>query len=221
MKNIFNNKLFIIFSLFIILTFSMFSSCFADNNIPTHYEIYDEHLSTNVNFDVPDSYFNTYSNYFFTYLQEGPYSYYLFCFSNSNLGYIEYSPNSYYLTCENISSTNPVAWYRIDFDSRVSSSSSYYQQTLSSTIINNSTSIDGISFNFLSANSNVYNFTTNEVVFQGAPQGGAYKIPTLTQVEEIPQVMEGVLQILIPIGLILLSIGLVILVTRYLIYRLK
>lgn len=62
----------------------------------------------------------------------------------------------------------------------------------------------------------------DEVVFQGAPQlVGQVEIPAIQQVEEIPQVMEQVLKILIPIGLIVFSIGLVIYLTRLVISRVQ
>ena len=46
-----------------------------------------------------------------------------------------------------------------------------------------------------------------------------YQIPTIAEVEEIPQVMTGVLKILIPVGLVLLSIFLVIYLVRLVISR--
>ena len=56
-------------------------------------------------------------------------------------------------------------------------------------------------------------------VFPVAPT--PVKIPAIQQVEEIPQVMEQVLTILIPIGLIVFSIGLVIYLTRLVISRVQ
>ena len=62
--------------------------------------------------------------------------------------------------------------------------------------------------------------TSGELVFQGAP-AQVVKIPGIQQVEEIPQVMEQVLRILIPIGLIVFLIGLVIYLTRLVISRVQ
>ena len=80
------------------------------------------------------------------------------------------------------------------------------------------------------ANNNIYNLS-NEVVFQAPPQQVEEQetpqqiqqvtIPTIQQVEEIPQGMSQVLQMIIPIGLIVLSIGLVVYLTRLVIYRMK
>lgn len=64
----------------------------------------------------------------------------------------------------------------------------------------------------------VYN-SDNTLVFQAAPTQ-VVTIPGITQVEEIPQVMERVMKILIPIGLIVFLVGLVIYLTRLVISRL-
>lgn len=69
------------------------------------------------------------------------------------------------------------------------------------------------------ASEDIYN-ENGELVFQGAP-AQVVKIPGIQQVEEIPQVMEQVLRILIPIGLIVFSIGLVIYLTRLVISRVQ
>lgn len=71
----------------------------------------------------------------------------------------------------------------------------------------------------------------NEVVFQAPPQQVEEQetqqpiqqvtIPAIQQVEEIPQGMSQVLQVIIPIGLIVLSIGLVIYLMRLVIYRMQ
>lgn len=62
----------------------------------------------------------------------------------------------------------------------------------------------------------------NNVVFQAPPQQvEAVTIPAIQQVGEIPQGMNQVLQVIIPIGLIVLSIGLVVYLMRLVIYRMK
>ena len=57
------------------------------------------------------------------------------------------------------------------------------------------------------------------LVFHQAP--ARVTIPAIQQVEEIPQVMEQVMKILIPIGLIVFSIGFVIYLTRLVISRVQ
>lgn len=57
---------------------------------------------------------------------------------------------------------------------------------------------------------------TVEPFFPQAPQ---VEIPTITQVEELPKIMDKALQVIIPIGLVVLSIGLVIYLIRLVISR--
>ncbi len=74
-------------------------------------------------------------------------------------------------------------------------------------------------YNIMASNYDIYT-EEGDLVFQGA-LSQVVTIPGITQVEEIPQVMEQVLTILIPIGLIVFSIGLVIYLTRLVISRVQ
>lgn len=72
----------------------------------------------------------------------------------------------------------------------------------------------------LISNRSVYSYDGSTVFFQGAPpKVEQVTIPAITQVEEIPQAMEEVLKILIPVGLIVFGIGLVIFLMRLVISR--
>ena len=74
-------------------------------------------------------------------------------------------------------------------------------------------------YNIMASNYDIYT-EEGDLVFQGA-LSQVVTIPGITQVEEIPQVMEQVMTILIPIGLIVFSIGLVIYLTRLVISRVQ
>lgn len=75
-------------------------------------------------------------------------------------------------------------------------------------------------YNVVYSTCNIYKKGTQEVVFQPTPQlVGEVTIPEITQVEEIPQMMGKVLEMIIPIGLIIFGIGLLILLVRLVISR--
>lgn len=207
MQNLFKNKLFIILSLFIILVAFISSSCFASFDFEYNEQSY----------SVP-------------YLPSG-YQYYLIC--------VNINPSYRYVICSNseitysswMSGSTPRGevsslslyvvtfhdddfWYEIDNNNTFSDSSLYQSQIIYS-------------------NFDVYNTyqSHNELVFQAPPhqveeqetpqQIQQVTIPAIQQVEEIPQGMSQVLQMIIPIGLIVLSIGLVVYLTRLVIYRMK
>lgn len=67
---------------------------------------------------------------------------------------------------------------------------------------------------------NITGLKNNDVVFQPTPQVvGEVRIPEIQSVEEIPQAMSKVLEMIIPVGLIVLSIGLLIYLVRLVISR--
>lgn len=70
----------------------------------------------------------------------------------------------------------------------------------------------------ITSNCDVYfdDYTGKKLVFQKPPQ---VEIMALTQVEEIPEIMNKVLQLIIPVGLVILSIGLLIYVIKLVIWR--
>lgn len=89
------------------------------------------------------------------------------------------------------------------------------QEFDSVTSLNISLSFDDI----LYSNFNIKN-SSGEVVFQGAPQKvEQVTIPKLETAQEIPQTMNKVLQMIIPIGLIVFLCGLLIYLTRLVILR--
>lgn len=93
----------------------------------------------------------------------------------------------------------------------------FYSYSLENNIwkfLNSTDCYRGANFTFLYSSFNIYNSSGN-VVFLAPPQG-----IIISQVEEIPQMMEGVLQVIIPIGLVILLSGLLILVIRSVISRL-
>lgn len=79
-------------------------------------------------------------------------------------------------------------------------------------------------FEDLGKNSTIYSTTSdiytdssyNKIFFQNPPQ---VEITEITQVEELPKIMNKALQVIIPVGLVVLSIGLLIYVVKSVILR--
>lgn len=66
----------------------------------------------------------------------------------------------------------------------------------------------------------IINNYDGSVVFQPAP-APIYKVPAVTEVVELPEIIQGVLKMIIPIGLVIFGIGLVIYLIRLLIWRVQ
>lgn len=205
MKELFKNKLFIIISLFIILVTFISSSCFASNSIS--YRDY--------NFVFNDEIFTKFP--------------YIFLISNTSDDRCKLVFSSSPLLFE-VSSNNHIKFHGSGID--------YYQGTLQqisdilldyeNRIITNDTTsntstwfIYDENYEFVFSSFDIYDLNNN-LVFQAPPQQvEAVTIPAIQQVGEIPQGMNQVLQVIIPIGLIVLSIGLVVYLMRLVIYRMK
>lgn len=211
MKELFKNKLFIIISLFIILVTFISSSCFAfGDSVEINYpsDIFSENfkgfilLSNNTNID-------------------------LWTFdSSSYIDSLVEENNSSQLKVS-VPSNTSVLFYRYNFDNNTFDF--IRRQNLGDSV---TYSIDTNFHPILFYNvDNLNNISvpiaeTPTLVFLGAPQVTPVEveqvtIPAIQQVEEIPQGMNQVLQVIIPIGLIVLSIGLVVYLTRLVIYRMK
>ena len=136
-----------------------------------------------------------------------------------------FNSNDYYLVCRFINdciycylidkTTNlesEIRFDTIDIEEDELTKSYVFKKKLTSGVANG---LGRIELGFYSS-VDVFNYD-GDVVFHPAPT--PVTIPTIQQVEEIPQVMEQVMTILIPVGLIIFSIGLVIFLTRFLISR--
>ena len=196
MKELLKNKLFIILLIFFIIILGITSNCFASDTIylPEISSIVSEAKSYIITRSTSsgNTWLSTYSSSV-TYVETESYYYVA---SGSTI-------NSYKL------STDGLTW---EFDST---------ETVSNT--NHSFgSWEVLYVGNISNSDSIPNMTTSEVVFQAPPQQvEAVTIPAIQQVGEIPQGMNQVLQVIIPIGLIVLSIGLVVYLTRLVIYRMK
>jgi len=220
MKELFKNKLFIVLSLFIILITFISSSCFAsyhsnvDNNsiVVSDGNGYEHTITLS---EEQMSY--PYKALYLTYVPD------VFCnvslvlssspfyFKNYKLQYYDEEVHTvYYYDFSGGSSERTFT----DFSNIPISSFS----STSSDVSNSSWD-----YSHFSGYSTVDIYDTNDnLVFQAPPhQVEAVTIPAIQQVEEIPQGMTQVLQVIIPIGLIVLSIGLVIYLMRLVIYRMK
>lgn len=242
MKELFKNKLFIIIS-FILFIFTIFS--FSSVNATSENEIINFH-SNEINQDfsivLPSGLGVNYSKYFIvvekTSSNNVPYRVNLFCANSSDFIFdfptpSDESANAYINLIYNTNHDDRKYYYNFmkvgsnyyyDFSDKivdwVSTTGLHSDYMFSGTYTNHS----------IFANNNIYNLS-NEVVFQAPPhqveeqetpqQIQQVTIPAIQQVEEIPQGMTQVLQVIIPIGLIVLSIGLVIYLMRLVIYRMQ
>lgn len=211
MKELFKNKLFIIISLFIILVTFISSSCFAfGDSVEINYpsDIFSENIkgfilsSNNTNIDLWT--FDS-SSYIDSLVEEN---------NSSQLKVF-------------VPSNTSVLFYRYNFD------------TNSFNLLNQSSFTDAVVYSIYTNSHPIlfYNVDnpnnisvpiaeTPTLVFLGAPQVTPVEveqvtIPAIQQVEEIPQGMNQVLQVIIPIGLMVLPIGLVVYLTRLVIYLMQ
>lgn len=127
--------------------------------------------------------------------------------------YVEYKDGTYYLL-RNIDFNYNYYNYMYDLSNVDAEHLPQNSNSFKHNILFN-TNIEGVEVYELSSSLSIYTDNTyNDFFFQAD-----YQIPTITQVAEIPQVMEGTLGILIPIGLVLLLISLVIYLVRLVISR--
>ena len=225
MKEFFKNKLFIIILLFIILVTFISSNCFATSIS------YDEEVA-----ELPAFFDNYYYFFYFNGSYDssvGQYSYYIcYYFSTTPITAYDVSSNGHYqFRGENGEFTGN------GFSgSKWVTSETPFQDAVNS--ITEPTRFNDICWapssfpesSLILCNCDIYN-DSNELVFQAPPQQVEEQetpqaiqqvtIPAIQQVEEIPQGMSQVLQVIIPIGLIILSIGLVVYLVRLVISRMK
>lgn len=230
-KNIksFANKFLLIMALFIFLIFSLTYNCFASTTIS--FDDYDGiSRSFTLHEDCSDFDYIIFTYYYINKYTLGTQLTLNFIKSNEEL-YFYKSPYSAYLKSP---SDTSFEYYNLSFNFEKSFteeevnnslnklSSSPYTFTFDGKP-NNSTS-DGAVIStspntmiFAYSNKNIYD-ESGSLVFQSAPVGQV-TIPGIQQVGEIPQMMEQVLKIIIPIGLIVFLIGLVIYLMRLVILR--
>lgn len=214
LQNLFKYKLFIILLLFIVLVTSIYSNCFASNNISYSYngKIYTVNDFSNL---IPNDckYFICLSNdsnaFPFLFIVDKDTRQYICQNSGKRLHSLSLSRYKRYIFRNN-------KW---ELQSSYLEDSSYYVVFCLSFIDNK--------YSILYSNINFYGYydyigDTEEVVFQGAPVTvEQVTIPEIQAVEEIPQTMSKVLEMIIPIGLIVLSIGLLIYLMRLVILRMR
>lgn len=215
------NKLYIFFVIFfLIVTFFTTSFC-ADNSLK--FNIDEGTYNGNYEIYLPSDYLDYPYVLFIKYLSSQDYfllfskdKIYVDIYKESTICHLDISTSSdFYMTSQvrgsSISFSNEK--YILDYSTFDITNSKF-------THLNNTYTHSSYGeFKIFSSNFDVYN-NSGELVFQGAP-AQVVKIPGIQQVEEIPQVMEQVLRILIPIGLIVFSIGLVIYLTRLVISRVQ
>lgn len=232
MKNILQNKLFIVIFLFVILLFSFFNRCFASSSSDI---VYFKSNATNsdITFKLPQGFGINYKYYFI-------YSELIY---NGKVNYGVYISNSPFLikdiddeTFSGIYSDGD--FYFINYTYQPSVSTIDYSfisyEDYSSIEVSNSSYIgNSVVYHYYNSVSSTYkkeclNYTNNQiidkdtgnVVFQGAPQKvEQVTIPKLETAQEIPQAMNKVLQMIIPIGLIVFLSGLLIYLVRLVILR--
>lgn len=207
MRDLLKNKLFIVLSLVIIFVSILYGNTFASFDIITNDN------TTYTVFDKPDDgnkYFILFfhSDYMCMITSSVPIFHGFDVHGNSSTCYRGKDMHLYYSKSGDYSSflyENTSSFYTYAYDNHE------YMWTASSSIY--------FLENLLYSNHDIVN-GSGTVVFQGAPVTvGQVTIPAITQVEEIPQAMNKVLKIMIPIGLIVFSIGLVIYLVRLVISR--
>ncbi|MFR8104699.1 MAG: hypothetical protein ACLU8F_06500 [Clostridia bacterium] len=121
----------------------------------------------------------------------------LFIFADSDLNSSLYHCKSTYLSINRDNYASNIIIYTYDGSSWVGPST-YKDCDLNSRSL-------------IYSNCDIYD-VSGELFFRKTPS--LYQIPIITEAKQIPEVMEGTLKILIPVGLVLLAIGLVIWVIR-------
>ena len=190
-NNILYNKFFVAFLLFLIITFSFVSNCFANIVVNDDSSFPDLPLDySNSKYVILKDNTNTWL-LIFDVLLENPYV------ENDNISFKNKSGSLGnvigYLLKNNTWNYN----FKTTAVSRVST------------------------FSFIYSNIDVMKGSnSNEIFFQKTPVT-AVEIPALESAEQIPEAMATALKIIIPVGLAILGIGLIIYLIKYVIYRIR
>lgn len=190
-NNILNNKFFVVFLLFLIITFSFVSNCFANIVVNDDSSFPDLPLDySNSKYVILKDNTNTWL-LIFDDLLENPYV------ENDNISFKNKSGSLGnvigYLLKNNTWNYN----FKTTAVSRVST------------------------FTFICSNIDVMKGSnSNEIFFQKTPVT-AVEIPALETAEQIPEAMATALKIIIPVGLAILVIGLIIYLIKCVIYRMR
>ena len=190
-NNILYNKFFVAFLLFLIITFSFVSNCFANIVVNDDSSFPDLPLDySNSKYVILKDNTNTWL-LIFDDLLENPYV------ENDNISFKNKSGSLGnvigYLLKNNTWNYN----FKTTAVSRVST------------------------FSFIYSNIDVMKGSnSNEIFFQKTPVT-AVEIPALESAEQIPEAMATALKIIIPVGLAILGIGLIIYLIKYVIYRIR
>lgn len=190
-NNILNNKFFVVFLLFLIITFSFVSNCFAN-------------IVVNDNSSFPDLPLD-YSNYKYVILKDN---------TNTWLLIFDDLLENPYVENDNISFKNKsgslgnVIGYLLKNNT--------WNYNFKTTAVSRVST-----FSFIYSNIDVMKGSnSNEIFFQKTPVT-AVEIPALETAEQIPEAMATALKIIIPVGLAILVIGLIIYLIKCVIYRMR
>ena len=190
-NNILNNKFFVVFLLFLIITFSFVSNCFAN-------------IVVNDNSSFPDLPLD-YSNSKYVILKDN---------TNTWLLIFDDLLENPYVENDNISFKNKsgslgnVIGYLLKNNT--------WNYNFKTTAVSRVST-----FSFIYSNIDVMKGSnSNEIFFQKTPVT-AVEIPALESAEQIPEAMATALKIIIPVGLAILGISLIIYLIKYVIYRIR
>lgn len=190
-NNILNNKFFVVFLLFLIITFSFVSNCFAN-------------IVVNDNSSFPDLPLD-YSNSKYVILKDN---------TNTWLLIFDDLLENPYVENDNISFKNKsgslgnVIGYLLKNNT--------WNYNFKTTAVSRVST-----FSFIYSNIDVMKGSnSNEIFFQKTPVT-AVEIPALETAEQIPEAMATALKIIIPVGLAILVIGLIIYLIKCVIYRMR
>lgn len=190
-NNILNNKFFVVFLLFLIITFSFVSNCFAN-------------IVVNDNSSFPDLPLD-YSNSKYVILKDN---------TNTWLLIFDDLLENPYVENDNISFKNKsgslgnVIGYLLKNNT--------WNYNFKTTAVSRVST-----FTFICSNIDVMKGSnSNEIFFQKTPVT-AVEIPALETAEQIPEAMATALKIIIPVGLAILVIGLIIYLIKCVIYRIR
>ena len=190
-NNILNNKFFVVFLLFLIITFSFVSNCFAN-------------IVVNDNSSFPDLPLD-YSNSKYVILKDN---------TNTWLLIFDDLLEKPYVENDNISFKNKsgslgnVIGYLLKNNT--------WNYNFKTTAVSRVST-----FSFIYSNIDVMKGSnSNEIFFQKTPVT-AVEIPALETAEQIPEAMATALKIIIPVGLAILVIGLIIYLIKCVIYRMR
>ena len=190
-NNILNNKFFVVFLLFLIITFSFVSNCFAN-------------IVVNDNSSFPDLPLD-YSNSKYVILKDN---------TNTWLLIFDDLLENPYVENDNISFKNKsgslgnVIGYLLKNNT--------WNYNFKTTAVSRVST-----FSFIYSNIDVMKGSnSNEIFFQKTPVTEV-EIPALETAEQIPEAMATALKIIIPVGLAILVIGLIIYLIKCVIYRMR